>query len=313
MKVKPFEDQGHFTQVHNALIDAAMPMLSPNAFKILIFVVRQTRGWQREERGLSYGAIKRGSGIASDATVCKCLKELTSKHHLLTVVRSDDRWTENRYALNRRVVLDWEPEASTDPSTSKNEAEAATSKNKAASKNEARGTASKNEALTKKPASESEALIQKEESSFKKKNQSPSAPASGGRPWTDPFVKIFTEAYFQRYQLPYPISKRDKENERGRDFKAFKDARETYGDLFSLEAWTQAVKNYFASPPKPSHRIHHLIGNFDIYVRSAKDQFGNLVEEQCNDTSKKPDSFSKTASAGSTPTPQWRNNRVKLG
>ena len=65
-----------FTGFHNLLLDKVMPELSPNAWKVLCFIIRQTVGWHRNHKKLRYGRIMRGTGIKSRTTVSTALSEL---------------------------------------------------------------------------------------------------------------------------------------------------------------------------------------------------------------------------------------------
>jgi len=76
--IRPFADSGHYTETPNAVFDVLMPILSGNAMKILFFVLRQTRGWGKEQEELSYSQIMAGTGIKTDNTVTSALRELTS-------------------------------------------------------------------------------------------------------------------------------------------------------------------------------------------------------------------------------------------
>ena len=77
MKVKPFAEQGRFTQVHNLCFDQIMPRVSGSAWKVLCLIVRHTRGKQKKFDGFPYAGIKSGTGIKSDTTVAAALRELT--------------------------------------------------------------------------------------------------------------------------------------------------------------------------------------------------------------------------------------------
>jgi hypothetical protein len=87
--------------------------------------------------------------------------------------------------------------------------------------------------------------------------------------WAEPYKAAFEEAHKQRYGLPYKY-------QFGRDLKALKDARKTYGDdeLFDHDSWTRAVQNYFQSS-RPKHSISELIDKYPIYLASPTDQFGH--------------------------------------
>jgi hypothetical protein len=76
MKVNPFARQGHYTIFDNVILDEIMPRLSPNAWKVLCFVIRKTKGFHKDEEALSYAAIMKGTGIKSKSTLSAALKEL---------------------------------------------------------------------------------------------------------------------------------------------------------------------------------------------------------------------------------------------
>lgn len=108
--VRPFDSHGCLTQFHNALLDSVMPNVSPNAWKILCLIIRQTVGWQREDAGISYGTIQRATGIGSRTTVSAALKEL---QELQLIERGrDDEQVEMSYRLNRSAEVEWQPQIS---------------------------------------------------------------------------------------------------------------------------------------------------------------------------------------------------------
>ena len=74
--IKPFARQGHFTALDNAVIDCLMPELSGAELKVLLLVIRRTRGWQKEEDSLSYRQITEGTGIRSSSTVSRAVNKL---------------------------------------------------------------------------------------------------------------------------------------------------------------------------------------------------------------------------------------------
>lgn len=97
--IKPFENSAkNFTLFNNALLDIIMPDLSPNAWKVLCLIIRQTRGWQKDQDSISFSQIRQGTGIASDSTVSKALKELTTKQYILA--KKNAVWKATSYALN---------------------------------------------------------------------------------------------------------------------------------------------------------------------------------------------------------------------
>jgi phage replication O-like protein O len=76
-----------------------MPKLSPNAWKILCFIIRKTRGWQKEQDQISISQIASGTGIKNRTTITTAIKELEKQKYVL-VTRPDDKVTSNSYALN---------------------------------------------------------------------------------------------------------------------------------------------------------------------------------------------------------------------
>lgn len=109
-ELKPFAGQGHYTEIHDAVFDVVMPMCPPNAWKILCFVLRKTKGWRKESDTLSYTQIRKGCGISSDATVRKALEWLTHEdHRLLNAETGKDkagRQQTTLYALNRNYTIE---------------------------------------------------------------------------------------------------------------------------------------------------------------------------------------------------------------
>lgn len=106
--VRPFDSHGCLTSFHNALLDSVMPSVSPNAWKILCLIVRQTVGWQRGEAGLSYQVIQSGTGIKSRPTIAGALKELLAMN-LIERARADEQ-TEMSYRLNPSAEVQWMPQ-----------------------------------------------------------------------------------------------------------------------------------------------------------------------------------------------------------
>lgn len=84
MSIKPFAEQGHYTAVHDAIFDEVMPVCPPNAWKVLCYIVRKTRGWNKESAQLTCEAIREGTGIKSDSTLRRTLEWLSGHRELLT-------------------------------------------------------------------------------------------------------------------------------------------------------------------------------------------------------------------------------------
>lgn len=103
MSIKPFADQGHYTVVHDAILDRVMPKCPPNAWKVLCLIIRKTRGWKKGWDAISYSQIKEGTGIKGDPTVTDALKWLMKKN---LVIRSEgEKWSASSYALNQGFEL----------------------------------------------------------------------------------------------------------------------------------------------------------------------------------------------------------------
>ena len=82
--VKPFEVDKRFTKFSNDLIKHVMPTVSPNAWKILTVIWRQTEGWVEDKKTgkrkqwdeISYSQFMERTGIGSTSTISRALKEL---------------------------------------------------------------------------------------------------------------------------------------------------------------------------------------------------------------------------------------------
>lgn len=115
-KMQPFADQGNWTPIHNLILDEIMPRVSGNTYKVLSLVIRRTKGYHQRSAPLSYADIQEGTGIKSEATINKALDLLAGtelfgsalilvKHGESAGVASHKA---NRYALNRKFVLDFQ-------------------------------------------------------------------------------------------------------------------------------------------------------------------------------------------------------------
>lgn len=125
--VRPFTDQGNYVAIHNAVFDVIMPTLPANAWKVLCYVIRETKGRQEDSKGLPYSQIKRGTGIKSDATISTALHTLIDGHYI--VASTAEKWETVCYQLNTALEIE--------VSASKIEATVIASKIEVASKNEA--------------------------------------------------------------------------------------------------------------------------------------------------------------------------------
>lgn len=143
---KPLQEHGHYTEVHDALFDKIMPVCPPNAWKVLCFVLRKTRGWQREGDRLSYAQIRKGTGIKSDATINQSLKWLTGNgggkekgYRLLKGEGEKDETGRQQvtfYSLNRDFELELPSTEIEEPSTVSKDGPATVSKDGPSTENE---------------------------------------------------------------------------------------------------------------------------------------------------------------------------------
>lgn len=117
--VKPFFNYDEWTMTHNIIIDDIMPKLSGSAWKVLTVIIRKTKGWHKECDEVSFSQIKQLTGVNSNTTISKALKDL-EEMGVIKVDRPDLSgddparfWKSNIYSLN----LDFEIEVEVkDPS-----------------------------------------------------------------------------------------------------------------------------------------------------------------------------------------------------
>lgn len=102
-QLQPFSAQCRFTQVHNYVFDHIMPELSPNAWKILCFIIRKTTGWQKNADYISYSQIRQGTGIASDQTINNNLQPLLDAGYV-RAVKTEGETT--LYVLNTEYTVE---------------------------------------------------------------------------------------------------------------------------------------------------------------------------------------------------------------
>ena len=63
-------------QIANAVVDDFLCLMSGNAWKCYILIVRKTRGWQKTHDSLSISQIQKFTGIKKEETVQKAINEL---------------------------------------------------------------------------------------------------------------------------------------------------------------------------------------------------------------------------------------------
>lgn len=95
----PFADPNiKYTMMDNYLFDHIMPVVKPNAWKILCLIIRKTKGWHKVSDQISFSQIKAGTGISSDETVSNALKQLVSKRYILA--KKGGQWDATEYEIN---------------------------------------------------------------------------------------------------------------------------------------------------------------------------------------------------------------------
>lgn len=114
--VRPFDTRDSYTKMHNYAFDVIMPQLSGNTWKVLCFIIRKTKGWGKDAERLSYPTIKAGTGIASDTTLSKAIKELTELKYIETHADAD-RWQAHGYSLNTTLEIEATPRNGVDATT----------------------------------------------------------------------------------------------------------------------------------------------------------------------------------------------------
>ena len=65
-------------QIANSVIDEYLSLMSGNALKCYILIVRKTRGWQKTHDSLSISQIQKFTGIRKEETVQKAINELVA-------------------------------------------------------------------------------------------------------------------------------------------------------------------------------------------------------------------------------------------
>ena len=91
---KGFDPANH-TQVPNDLFDIHMPDLSGAELKVILTIIRKTRGWHKETDFISYSQIQEVSGLGREA-VSRAISGLKNKG-LITI---DEAKKTHRYEIN---------------------------------------------------------------------------------------------------------------------------------------------------------------------------------------------------------------------
>lgn len=124
MRIRPFEanpDSEYIGRVSNHLFDYVMPMIGANAWKVLCFIFRKTRGWGKEADDLSLSEIQTGTGIKSEHTIIDATGRLEEAGYI-KVIHNNRKI--NRYALNITFEIEVDdppkPEETESETTAKN-------------------------------------------------------------------------------------------------------------------------------------------------------------------------------------------------
>jgi hypothetical protein len=110
MSFKPLEfPRSNFTMVANALFDIFLPLLPPNAWKILCMMIRQTHGWidkrpRSTTDGMSVRTIRAMAGIKSLEATVDGLKILVKTKCLIPC--TNDKWQPTAYKINADLVIE---------------------------------------------------------------------------------------------------------------------------------------------------------------------------------------------------------------
>ena len=90
--IKPFADiKKNYTNVHNFCFDVCMPCLSNAGWRILCVAIRKTLGWsddstpsgRKDWDRISYSQFREASGLRSDASVSKGIKETIEAGYII--------------------------------------------------------------------------------------------------------------------------------------------------------------------------------------------------------------------------------------
>jgi hypothetical protein len=155
----------------NYLFDHIMPLVKPNAWKILCLIIRKTRGWHKTADQISFSQIKAGTGISSDETVSNALKQLVEGNYILA--KKGGQWDATEYAINTgfsTTIIEVEEGITT-------EIEA--------------------ESTTKNEVGSTTIIEDTKETSLKKRNKASSAEADHGSP-----VSLLSEKEVKALKLP---------------------------------------------------------------------------------------------------------------
>ena len=79
-------------QIPNIIVDEYFSKLNGNSIKIYLFIVRKTKGWNKESDGISHSQISKMLNIKSHNTIRKSLDELLGLS-LINEVKKDGKYS----------------------------------------------------------------------------------------------------------------------------------------------------------------------------------------------------------------------------
>lgn len=98
-----------WTKVPNVLLDQLLPTLKDTELRVILLLIRQTSGWNREDRAvlLTYNSLMRRTGRKSEALslALRSLKQRGLIHSVHPFAHQADRKAVAGYTGNRRATL----------------------------------------------------------------------------------------------------------------------------------------------------------------------------------------------------------------
>lgn len=104
-KRKVFEKEGNYTRIDNLVLEEIIPDISAVAVRVLLVILRQTRGWQKYDDDISYSTLMKKSKIKSPHSIRKAISELAEKN-IVICTKFDDNKTPSNYELNFGLELE---------------------------------------------------------------------------------------------------------------------------------------------------------------------------------------------------------------
>lgn len=114
MNIRPFAEQGNFTQIHNIVFDEIMAEVKPTTFKVLMAILRKTIGWQKTQDAISFSQLRDITGIKSNDTIYAATEELADMK--LIIITKGDCETTTSYGINTEFEILSSRKCNTPPS-----------------------------------------------------------------------------------------------------------------------------------------------------------------------------------------------------